>query len=160
EDMSLILLAGQSAPPGLHNGTLEVNSALFGNNFLPAVRSRPFFATVIGPLTHFDFSPPDTTVPGATFQVAVTARASANSAVINYSGTVRFASSDPGATLPVDYTFVTAPVPENGSHTFPIRLNTVGPRLLTISDLATGINSSKVIFVGNLNPNNTVSLSV
>ncbi|MCI0349825.1 MAG: Ig-like domain-containing protein, partial [Acidobacteriales bacterium] len=36
----------------------------------------------------------------------------------------------------------------------------VGPRSLTITDLAAGISATKVIFVGNLNPNNSVSLSV
>lgn len=159
EDFSLVLLAGASAQPGTHSGKLEVRSTSVFNSTTAAVRSRSFSVLVIGPMTHFDFDPPNPATPGTALPVMVRARDTADNVVINYGGTVRFSSSDPADILPPDYTFVTAPVPENGTHTFPLTFNTIGPRSVTITDLATGIKATKLIFVGNLNANNTVSLS-
>ena len=61
-------------------------------------------------------------VAGTAFQVVVVAHDSTGAAVPGYRGTVRFASTDPNATLPANYTFVAA---DNGVHTFTITLRTV-----------------------------------
>jgi hypothetical protein len=66
--------------------------------------------------THFQVTTPDTVTAGAPFDVTVTALSGFNTVVTNYTGTVTFTSSDPGSTLPADYTFTAA---DNGVHTFP-----------------------------------------
>jgi hypothetical protein len=57
-----------------------------------------------------------------------------------YTGTVQFASSDPQAVLPADYTFTAA---DAGSHTFSATLNTVGTQSLSVSDIANPAFSSQ-----------------
>lgn len=50
----------------------------------------------------------------------------------DYRGTVRFTSSDPQAVLPPDYKFQAS---DNGSRTFPVKLNTVGAQTITVTDV-------------------------
>jgi hypothetical protein len=57
-----------------------------------------------------------------------------------YTGTVQFASSDPQAVLPADYTFTAA---DAGSHTFSATLNTVGTQTLSVTDIANPAFSSQ-----------------
>ena len=49
-----------------------------------------------------------------------------------YTGTVTFSSSDPGATLPADYTFTPD---DNGAHPFTVVFNTPGMQSLTVMDV-------------------------
>jgi hypothetical protein len=86
-------------------------------------------------VTHFQVSTPNTVTAGAPFDVTVTALSAFNSVVTNYTGTVTFTSSDPGATLPADYTFTAG---DNGSHTFPAggTLITAGSQTITVTDTA------------------------
>jgi hypothetical protein len=57
-----------------------------------------------------------------------------------YTGTVHFASSDPQAVLPADYTFTAA---DAGHHTFSATLNTVGTQTLFVTDIANPAFSSQ-----------------
>src|SRR5262249_12043873 len=57
-----------------------------------------------------------------------------------YTGTVHFASSDPQAVLPADYTFTAA---DGGRHTFTATLNTAGTQTLSVTDTANPAFSSQ-----------------
>jgi hypothetical protein len=57
-----------------------------------------------------------------------------------YTGTVHFASSDPQAVLPADYTFSAA---DAGSHAFTATLNTVGTQTVSATDTANPTFSSQ-----------------
>ncbi len=72
---------------------------------------------------------------GDTFAIYVAALTSANSRDILYTGTVRFLSSDPAATLPQPYTFVLA---DEGGRAFTAILRTTGQQTITVVD-ASGI---------------------
>jgi CSLREA domain-containing protein len=76
---------------------------------------------------------PSTATAGVAGTFAVTARDAGGNPVTSYLGTVRFASSDPQAVLPANYTFTSA---DNGVHTFTATLNTTGTRSLTVTDTA------------------------
>jgi hypothetical protein len=71
--------------------------------------------------------------PAGTAQsVVVTALDSGSATITNYGGMVHFASTDPIAGLPADYTFVAG---DNGTHTFTITLKTAQTSSVTISDV-------------------------
>jgi hypothetical protein len=55
--------------------------------------------------------------------------------VTDYAGTVAFASSDPGAQLPKDYTFAQD---DHGIHNFHVFLETAGSQSLTVTDVEDG----------------------
>jgi hypothetical protein len=57
-----------------------------------------------------------------------------------YTGTVHFASSDPQAALPADYTFTAA---DAGRHTFTATLQTAGTQTLSVTDTANSAFSSQ-----------------
>src|SRR5262249_34117995 len=57
-----------------------------------------------------------------------------------YTGTIHFASSDPQAVLPADYTFTAA---DAGRHTFTATLNTDGTQTLSVTDTANPAFSSQ-----------------
>jgi probable HAF family extracellular repeat protein len=71
---------------------------------------------------------PTTTTAGVAHNLTVTVRNPDGSIDTGYTGTVHFASSDPQAVLPADYTFTPA---DAGVHTFSVTLKT-----------ATGVNNS------------------
>jgi alpha-tubulin suppressor-like RCC1 family protein len=62
----------------------------------------------------------------------VTAKDASDKIVTAYTGTVHFASTDPGAQVPPDYTFVTG----EGSHIFTVTFLTAGNQTITVSDAA------------------------
>ncbi|WP_238540051.1 Ig-like domain-containing protein [Corallococcus macrosporus] len=70
---------------------------------------------------------------GAAQSLTVTARDGFGNIVTGYTGTVRFESDDPEATLPADHTFV--PGQDAGQYTFPVTLVTSGPRSVTVRDV-------------------------
>jgi hypothetical protein len=72
---------------------------------------------------------------GDNFAIYVAALNAANSRDILYTGTVRFLSSDPTATLPQPYTFVPA---DEGGRAFTAILRRTGPQTITVVD-ANGI---------------------
>ena len=73
-------------------------------------------------------------VAGHTDTVTVNATDSNNNLATNYTGTVRFASSDSQAILPASYTFTGA---DAGSRTFTVQWHTAGLQSLSVSDSAT-----------------------
>ncbi len=85
--------------------------------------------------TAFVLSAPDTVSAGVPFQVIVTAVDPFGQVAFGYTGTMTFASDDPAAVLPDDYTF--QPI-DHGSAVFSVTLNTPGPVHLTVTDKADG----------------------
>ncbi len=73
----------------------------------------------------------NTVTPGQKFDLQVTAQNSNGANITTYAGTVHFTSSDPNASLPPDYTFVSG---DFGSHIFVVSLGTVGSQTITVSD--------------------------
>jgi hypothetical protein len=84
---------------------------------------------------------PSPTPAGAPQPFALTAQDATANIATGYVGTVHFASSDPLAALPHDYTFTAA---DHGTHAFSATLNTAGTQSLTATDTATsGITGSQ-----------------
>jgi hypothetical protein len=78
----------------------------------------------------------DPVMRGTATSVSVQAVDSLGNIDASYRGTVHFTSSDPGATLPADYTFTAA---DGGQHGFAFQLKwaTPGDRTLTVKDTVT-----------------------
>jgi ELWxxDGT repeat protein len=72
---------------------------------------------------------------GAAAAIAVTAKDAFGNVAAGYAGTVHFASTDPQATLPADYTFTTA---GGGSKAFAATFRTAGGQGLTASAVGAG----------------------
>ncbi|MFN0054661.1 MAG: ELWxxDGT repeat protein [Planctomycetales bacterium] len=68
---------------------------------------------------------------GSAGNLTVTAKSFDGATNTGYLGTVHFASSDPQAALPADYTFTAA---DAGSHTFSVTLTTAGSHSITATD--------------------------
>ena len=73
---------------------------------------------------------PSSTVAGTLLAATVTAVDRRRNPVTDFSGTVHFASTDPNAQLPADFTFTAANL---GSRTFPVTLTKAGRSTLTVS---------------------------
>jgi hypothetical protein len=100
--------------------TDTVNSAIAGTSNAIAVASSA--------VTHFSVSAPSAASSGSPINFTVTALDSNNATVTNYTGTVRFSSSDGVATLPANSTLT------NGVGTFPATLRTPGNEIITATD--------------------------
>jgi streptogramin lyase len=89
-------------------------------------------------------------VAGTPFGVTVTARDAYGNTATGYVGTVQFASSDPKATLPADYTFTAA---DQGTHTFSgVIFRTSGSQTLTASNGGLGAVTEFAIPTGGSQP--------
>jgi hypothetical protein len=79
---------------------------------------------------------PATVAAQTAHDVTVTAIDAFGNQATSYTGSVHFASSDPAATLPADFTY---PAAAAGAHTFPngVTLRTPGSQSVTAADLAT-----------------------
>jgi len=75
------------------------------------------------------------TTARSTYPVTVTVKDAAGDINSSYTGAVRLTSSDGAASLPANYTFTAA---DSGSHTFPVKLNTLGAQTVTAMDIAAG----------------------
>jgi parallel beta-helix repeat protein len=87
-------------------------------------------------LDHFDLIAPGSAMAGMAFSITVAAKDIYGNTLTNFTGTVHFTSSDPGATLPGDYAFTAA---DQGVHTFNngVRLRHAGSRTtITVSLLS------------------------
>ncbi len=115
--------------------TVLVTNTLNGTS--QATLSGAAVLTVTAPAaTHFSvtgFTNP--TTAGTSPTVTVTALDASNNPVPGYTGTVHFTSTDAAATLPSDYTFVSA---DGGTHAFTATLKTAGSQSLTATDTVTG----------------------
>jgi RHS repeat-associated protein len=78
---------------------------------------------------------PSPTVAGATQSFTVSARDAFGNVATSYRGTLRFASSDRRAQLPVNYVFTSG---DSGTHTFTATLKTAGSQSLTATDTHSG----------------------
>ena len=77
---------------------------------------------------------PSIVTAGTANQVTVTAYDAYGNVAIGYIGKVSLTSSDPGASLPSSYRFVTA---DKGTHRFAVGLDTAGTQTITATDMAT-----------------------
>jgi hypothetical protein len=90
---------------------------------------------------------PSPSTAGAPGTFTVTAQDSGGNLVSTYTGTVTFSSSDPGAVLPANYTFVAG---DNGVHTFTAgaTLKKSGSQTITATDTTTAtITGSETVSV-------------
>ncbi|MBI1978672.1 MAG: hypothetical protein HYS62_01260 [Candidatus Aenigmarchaeota archaeon] len=81
-------------------------------------------------LTSFEVKVPNSTSAGKEFELSVAALDQNGNRKQDYTGTVKFSSSDPLAVLPSDYTFQLA---DNGVKTFKIKLKTAGAHHLNVA---------------------------
>jgi hypothetical protein len=87
---------------------------------------------VPGSTAQFKLTAPSAVTHGVSFNLTVTAQDKYGNTTPAYAGTVHFTSSDGAATLSANYTFVVGT--DNGVHTFPVTLNTVGTQTVTTTD--------------------------
>ena len=76
---------------------------------------------------------------GVASSVTVQAIDANSNPLTGYMGTITFTSSDGLAVLPSNYTFTAA---DNGAHTFNVTFTTPGSQTLTVSDVATAVQST------------------
>jgi hypothetical protein len=76
---------------------------------------------------------PTTAQLGVPLTLTATIEDQYGNVVTNYTGTLHFASTDPAATLPADYSMSAS---DNGSYQFQATLTTPGTQTLTVTDLA------------------------
>jgi hypothetical protein len=86
-----------------------------------------------GPMSGFAVPGLASALAGVATTTNVEAVDSFGNVVTNYGGTAHFSSSDPGATLPGDYTFTAA---DAGIHAFNLTFRTAGSQALTATDSA------------------------
>jgi hypothetical protein len=88
--------------------------------------------------THLRIDSVGQTVAGAPFSITVTALDTDDNTVTDYSGTVRFSSSDAQHILPAEYTFVSS---DQGSHTFgsEVTLKNAGSQWIDAVDRDNGL---------------------
>ena len=98
---------------------------------------------------------PSPTTAGVAGNFSVTAQDDFGNTIMDYAGTVHFASTDPQAQLPDDYSFTPD---DHGSHSFVAVLKTAGTQSISATDQATGITGSQDGIV--VNPAGAVTLQV
>jgi hypothetical protein len=98
---------------------------------------------------HFSISGASTATAGGSYSFTVTALNANNQVDTAYTGTVKFASSDPSAVLPANYTFKAS---DAGTHTFTVTFKTAGTQSLTVTDTSnassTGSETGITVFPG------------
>lgn len=129
----LTLIAGAScnlntvfSPPmtGTYNGTIKLNdnaqtsTAATQNIAVTGVSAYVYTAALMLPNS-------------ATAGASIMGTLSVNNPLKVYTGTMKFTSTDPQATLPANYTFTTA---NAGTQTFAFTLKTAGPQCVTATD--------------------------
>jgi hypothetical protein len=80
---------------------------------------------------HFQISAPPYAYSFYGFNVTASVVDAYNNPITGYTGTVHFTSSDAAAVLPADYSFTAS---DQGSHTFPVTLETGGSQTITATD--------------------------
>jgi hypothetical protein len=140
---------GQASLPA--NSTLSGGSGSFGATLKTAgTQSITATDTVTSSITgtqsgitvnaasanHLVVSAPASSTSGVAFSITVTAQDAFNNTATTYGGTIHFMSSDSGATVPGNYTFIAA---DNGVHTFTngVTLQAAGPQSVTATDTLT-----------------------
>lgn len=133
---SVLLSAGTQSITGTDPGNASLTGTQAGIAVTPAAAN------------HFQVDVPSNVVPGAAFDVTVTALDPYGNIDTNYLGTITFTSSDsdPGVILPPDYSFQPG---DAGVATFfaGTTLITAGDQKLTITDTVSAITGSATITV-------------
>ena len=117
--------------PGLAEGSYTYTvTAVFRSWTAKSEASDPVRVTR---LDHLTVSVPSSASAGAPTSFTVTARDASGGTVAGYRGTVHFTSTDPQATVPVDYTFVAG---DAGTRTFTggLTFRTSGSQVVTAAD--------------------------
>ena len=115
-------------------GTQSVSAADTANQSTTGTESNiTVMAAAASSLTVTGLPNPDTAGTAGSF--IVTAYDPYGNVATGYTGTVKFTSSDPQASLPGNYTFTAA---DAGKHTFSATLKTTGTQSLTGTDTASG----------------------
>src|SRR5262249_52009297 len=101
-----------------------------------------------GTAVFYAIAAPASVPSGTAFDLTITAADPYGNIDRSYQGTVTFSISDtdPGITLPADYTFTTD---DHGVHTFPgaVTLNPPGDQTITVTDTASGITRTVTVMV-------------
>jgi hypothetical protein len=103
-----------------------------GSVTLPASTPQPPGAS--GGATHLSIAAPTDAVTTQGISITVTAQDDSNVTVAPYRGQIHFASSDPLASLPADYTYTSL---DDGVHQFTATFNTIGQQTITAVDVQT-----------------------
>ncbi len=117
-------------------GTQSISVADSGTGSISGTQSGIIVAAGASAATLTVAGLPTSQVAGTPGSVTVTAKTASGSTATNYTGTVRFTSSDGAAALPTSYTFQPS---DNGTHTFAsaVTLKTVGTQSFTATDTVT-----------------------
>jgi hypothetical protein len=118
-DPALSATTDQRGTPRAHDG------------FDPPVDIGAFDATVIH---SFSLAAPAEVVAGEPFTITVTALDGQGNTASTFTGQIRFSSSDEGAMLPANYTFISS---DGGVATFTVTLQTAGAQLLQVDSVGT-----------------------
>jgi hypothetical protein len=132
-----------AADAGMHSFTVTLTTA--GSRSITATDTATMSITgsqtgiIVNPAAanHFNVSTPSGGVTAGTpFDLVVKAQDLYNNTVTGYTGTVAFTRSDPGGTVPGNYSFAPA---DNGVHTFPqgATLILAGNQTITATDTTT-----------------------
>ncbi len=115
----------------LRSGPQAVNVA----DTLGSVNVEHRLTVLPGAATRFDLQLPQMTQAGAPVSAHVTAYDAQNNVATGFTGTIRFGTSDPMATVPGSYTFQST---DGGQKTFsPLVFRKAGPQTLTVTDTNT-----------------------
>src|SRR5262249_36882837 len=100
----------------------------------PAIAGTAF-GLLVSPAAAYQISIwyPTTEQAGVPFTLIANMEDMYGNVVHDYTGTLHFASTDPAATLPDDYTLTAS---DNGSYWFDVTFGTPGTQTLTVTDLA------------------------
>src|SRR5262249_23940134 len=88
---------------------------------------------------------PAASLAGTNASVTVVAQDQFGNTIPTYSGILHFSSTDSQAILPPDSVYT----PDNGTHGFPVTLNTGGNQTLMVTDTGTGLTGAQTIQVSN-----------
>ena len=107
-------------------------------------RSISVSAAAVGAPVRLGITAASSVVAGVSTSLTVKAYDAANNLVSAYRGTVHVSSSDPNATLPSDYAFVTG---DAGSKALAVTLASSGNRLVTCTDGNNSLTGNTTILV-------------
>ncbi len=110
------------------------------------IRGSAAVTVSAAPAASLSLTAPAAATAGAGFDLTVTARDAFSNTATGYTGTVHLTSSDPRATLPPDFTFLSANM---GTKTFGagVTLKTAGIQTLRATDTTAGITGGATISV-------------
>ncbi len=143
--------------PNLSDDKAETIILLFTAPALAKTQSNP---TTVNPAaaSRLSITAPSTVTAGMPFTITVTAFDPYNNVATSYRGTIHFASSDPRASLPSNYTFTAG---DDGVHTFGngVTVQANGTQTITAIDVFnTSITGNTSVIVGTANRPNALAV--